>query len=73
MSEQRTTAEADIMSFQKEFRPFAVAVETMRMAMIFADAEQPDNPIVVANEAFFPLQAKFEKSARIEAQFPAVS
>jgi len=35
--------------------PFAAAIRATRMAMLVADATQPDNPIIFANDAFLKL------------------
>ena len=44
---QKGTAEVE--SFRKDLGPFVVAAETTRMAMVFADAKEPGNPIIFAN------------------------
>lgn len=54
-SEQQTKAEADVESFKNDRGPFVVAAETTRMAMVFTDAKQPDNPIIFANDSFLTL------------------
>jgi PAS domain S-box-containing protein len=54
-SERQRTAEADVDSFRKERGPFVVAAETTRMAMLFADAEQPNSPIIFANDSLLSL------------------
>lgn len=48
-------AEAEVDGFRKDLGPFVVAAETTRMAMLFTDAKEPDNPIVFANDAFLDL------------------
>jgi PAS domain S-box-containing protein len=54
-SEDQKAAEAEVESFRKERGPFVVAADTTRMAMVFTDAQQPDNPIIFANDAFLSL------------------
>ena len=41
--------------------PFAAAVRTTRMPMLITDPNQPDNPIVFANDAFTRLTG-YERS-----------
>lgn len=48
-------AEADVETFREDLGPFVVAAETTRMAMVFTDATEPDNPIVFANDSFLSL------------------
>jgi hypothetical protein len=50
-AEQRV-AEGEVENFRKGRGPFVVAAETTRMAMVFTDAKEPDNPIIFANDAF---------------------
>jgi PAS domain S-box-containing protein len=54
-SREQEVAEADVEDHRKELGPFVVAAETTRMAMIFTDAKEPDNPIVFANDSFLTL------------------
>jgi len=54
-SDQQKSAEAEVESFRKHLGPFVVAAETTRMAMVFADATKPDNPIIFANDSFLSL------------------
>jgi PAS domain S-box-containing protein len=54
-SNAQIAAEADVGSLQDDGGPFVVAAETTRMAMVFTDAKEPDNPIVFANDAFLSL------------------
>ncbi len=54
-SEEQKGAEAEVESFRKELGPFVVAAETTRMAMVFTDATEPDNPIIFANDSFLSL------------------
>jgi PAS domain S-box-containing protein len=54
-SEEQKVAEGEVKSFQKDLGPFIVAAETTRMAMVFTDAKEPDNPIIFANDAFLSL------------------
>jgi PAS domain S-box-containing protein len=54
-SEEQKDAEANVQSFKNELGPFVVAADTTRMAMVFADAKQPGNPIIFANDSFLSL------------------
>jgi len=54
-SEEQKDAEADVESFHDDLGPFVVAAETTRMAMVFSDACDPDNPIIFANDSFLEL------------------
>jgi PAS domain S-box-containing protein len=54
-SEEQKDAEAEVKSFEEDLGPFVVAAETTRMAMVFADAKEPNNPISFANDAFLSL------------------
>jgi PAS domain S-box-containing protein len=54
-SEEQKAAEADVASFRKNRGPFVVAADTTRMAMVFTDATEPDNPIIFANDSFLSL------------------
>ena len=54
-SDEQKDAEADVESFRKDLGPFVVAAETTRMAMLFTDATEPDNPIIFANDSFLSL------------------
>lgn len=54
-SDEQKDAEADVESFHDDLGPFVVAAETTRMAMVFTDACDPDNPIIFANDAFLHL------------------
>ena len=51
-SDKQFEAEAEVEGFKNELGPFVVAAETTRMAMVFTDAERPNNPIIFANESF---------------------
>ncbi|UTH49368.1 PAS domain-containing protein [Loktanella salsilacus] len=51
-SEDQETAEGEVERFQDDLGPFVVAAETTRMAMVFTDACETDNPIIFANDAF---------------------
>jgi len=53
-AEQRV-AEGEVENFRKGRGPFVVVTETTRMAMVFTDAKEPDNPIIFANDAFLDL------------------
>ena len=54
-SEQQKGAEAEVESFREDLGSFVVAAETTRMAMLFTDANKPDNPIIFANDSFLSL------------------
>ena len=54
-SEEQKDAEAEVEGFREELGPFVVAAETTRMAMVFSDAKEPDNPIIFANDSFLAL------------------
>jgi PAS domain S-box-containing protein len=54
-SEEQQDAEADVKQFRERGGPFVVAGETTRMAMVFADANELDNPIIFANDSFLSL------------------
>jgi PAS domain S-box-containing protein len=54
-SEEQKVAEAEVEGFREDLGPFVVASETTRMAMVFTDAREPDNPIIFANDSFLSL------------------
>ena len=54
-SDKQENAEAKVEGFEEKLGPFVVAAETTRMAMVFADAKQPGNPIIFANDSFLSL------------------
>jgi len=54
-SQEQKAAEAEVEGFRKDLGPFVVAAETTRMAMIFTDAKEADNPIIFANDSFLSL------------------
>ena len=54
-SDEQKDAEAEVDSFRDDLGPFVVAAETTRMAMVFTDATEPDNPIIFANDSFLSL------------------
>jgi PAS domain-containing protein len=54
-SNEQRVAEAEVDSFLKSLGPFVFAAETTRMAMVFTDAKEPDNPIIFANDSFISL------------------
>ena len=54
-SDEQKSAEANVESFKSDLGPFVVAAEATRMAMVFTDAKQPNNPIIFANDAFLAL------------------
>jgi PAS domain S-box-containing protein len=54
-SGEQKAAESKVEGFKEGLGPFVVAAETTRMAMVFADAKRPDNPIIFANDSFLSL------------------
>src|SRR3984957_18649456 len=54
-SKEQEVAEADVEDHRKDLGPFVVAAETTRMAMVFTDAKELNNPIVFANDSFLSL------------------
>src|SRR6202166_2663978 len=54
-SEEQKFAEAEVEAFREDLGPFVVAGETTRMAMVFTDAREADNPIIFANDSFLSL------------------
>jgi PAS domain S-box-containing protein len=54
-SDGQKVAEAEVESFRKDLGPFVIAAETTRMAMVFTDANEPDDPIIFVNDAFLDL------------------
>ena len=54
-SGEQKDAESEVEGFKEDLGPFVVAAETTRMAMVFADAKQPGNPIIFANDSFLSL------------------
>jgi PAS domain S-box-containing protein len=54
-SREQKVAEAEVEGFREALGPFVVAAETTRMAMVFTDAKEPDNPIIFANDSFLSL------------------
>ncbi|HEX7110102.1 MAG TPA: PAS domain-containing protein, partial [Aestuariivirga sp.] len=54
-SEGQKDAEAEVESFQDDLGPFVVAAETTRMAMLFTDAKESNNPIIFVNDSFLTL------------------
>ncbi len=54
-SADQKAAEAAIGKFADQLGPFVVAAEKTRMAMIFTNARETDDPIVFANDSFLKL------------------
>ena len=54
-SDEQKHAEAAVESFQEGRGPFVVSAETTRMAMVFTNAKEPDNPIIFTNDSFLSL------------------
>jgi len=53
-SDAQRQGEASVNAFRKNLGPFVVAAEKTRMPMVFTD-EQPDHPVIFANDAFLAL------------------
>ena len=53
-SDEQEVAEAEVQGFREQLGPFVVAAEKTRMAMLFTDAKEPDNPIIFAMMHFSP-------------------
>jgi len=64
-SDEQKGAEAEVESFKDDLGPFVVAAETTRMAMVFTDATEPDNPIIFANDSFLSLTGSTRELAAI--------
>lgn len=60
-SDDQKEAVAEVKAREDDRGPFVVAAETTRMAMVFADARAPENPIIFANESFLALTGYTEK------------
>lgn len=54
-SEDQIAAEGEVEGFRKDLGPFVVAAETTRMAMVFTNAREVDEPIIFANDSFLTL------------------
>lgn len=52
---EQKIAEAEVEEFKRDLGPFVIAAETTRMAMVFTDAREADNPIIFANDSFLKL------------------
>ena len=59
-SSEQKEAEAEVKDFADDLGPFVVAAKETRMAMVFTDASEPDNPIIFANDSFLALSG-FER------------
>ena len=53
--QEQRIAEAEVEAFKVDLGPFVIAAETTRMAMVFTDAREADNPIIFANDSFLKL------------------
>lgn len=53
-TDEQKGAESDVEEFRRHLGPFVVAAETTRMPMLFTDATRSGDPIVFANNSFFP-------------------
>jgi two-component system sensor kinase FixL len=54
-AEAQTAAVAEIDSFRHALGPFVVAASETRMAMVFTNPAEPDEPIVYVNDSFLNL------------------
>ena len=54
-SDDQLIAEREVDRFRRALGPFVVATEATRMAMVFTNALEPDNPIIFANDSFLKL------------------
>jgi PAS domain S-box-containing protein len=54
-SQEQKAAESEVEGFRENLGPFVVAAETTRIAMVFTDAKEQNNPIIFANESFLSL------------------
>ena len=54
-SDDQQIAEREVDRFRHALGPFVVATQTTRMAMVFTNALEPDNPIIFANDSFLKL------------------
>jgi PAS domain S-box-containing protein len=54
-SKEQKGAEAEVERFRNNLGPFVVAAEATRMAMVFTDATESNNPIIFANDSFLSL------------------
>ena len=64
-------AEADVEKFRDQLGPFVVAAEKTRMAMVFTNAAETENPIVFANDAFLKL-TDFARNEVLGASFKSL-
>ena len=54
-STEQKEAEAEVKDFKNNLGPFVVAAESTRMAMVFTDAKDTENPIIFANDSYLEL------------------
>ena len=54
-TEEQRGAEAEVNGYRRELGPFVAAAISTRMAMVFTNAGEPDNPIIFANDSFLSL------------------
>jgi PAS domain S-box-containing protein len=54
-TQAQKVAESEVESFRENLGPFVVAAETTRMAMVFTDAKERNNPIIFTNDSFLSL------------------
>ena len=53
--DQQKDAEEEVDHFRKERGPFVVAAETTRVPMLFTNAQDPNHPIIFANDSLLAL------------------
>lgn len=68
---EQEAAEAEVEDFREELGPFVVAAEETRMAMIFTNAKESDNPIIFANDSFLKL-TKYDRDEVLGQSFNAL-
>lgn len=54
-TDEQKEAEAEVKDFKNDLGPFVVAADSTRMAMLFTDARDPQNPIIFANDSYLEL------------------
>ena len=54
-SSGQDAAEEQVEEFREDLGPFVVAAETTRMPMVFTNANEPEHPIIFANQAFISM------------------
>ena len=64
-------AEQDVEKFRDQLGPFVVAAEKTRMAMLFTNAKEAENPIIFANDSFLELTG-FDREEVLGASFKSL-